>query len=78
MVLGANLNFFTRQITFGAPSTQYWTELSSAIVGGLVVATLLTLVMTPAMLMLGERQRDRANSPPQERSNRRDEGASRA
>ena len=78
MVLGANLNFFTRQITFGAPSTQYWTELSSAIVGGLVVATLLTLVMTPAMLMLGERQRDRADSPPQERSNRRDEGASRA
>jgi multidrug efflux pump len=55
MVLGANLNFFTREITFGAPSTQYWTELSSAIVGGLVVATLLTLVLTPAMLMLGER-----------------------
>ncbi|SMX38599.1 efflux RND transporter permease subunit [Maliponia aquimaris] len=55
MVLGANLNFFTREIALGAPSTQYWTELSSAIVGGLVVATLLTLVLTPAMLMLGER-----------------------
>ena len=55
MVLGANLNFATREITFGAPSTQYWTELSSAIVGGLAVATLLTLVVTPAMLMLGER-----------------------
>jgi len=54
MVLGANLNFFTREIVFGAPSTQYWTELSSAIVGGLAVATLLTLVLTPAMLMLGE------------------------
>ncbi|MGR3271556.1 AcrB/AcrD/AcrF family protein [Thalassococcus profundi] len=53
MVLGANLNFFTREIVFGAPSTQYWTELSSAIVGGLVVATLLTLILTPAMLMLG-------------------------
>ncbi|QFU08154.1 Cobalt-zinc-cadmium resistance protein CzcA [Rhodobacteraceae bacterium THAF1] len=56
MVLGANLNFFTRDIVFGAPSTQYWTELSSAIVGGLVVATLLTLILTPAMLMLGERK----------------------
>ncbi|QJF53028.1 efflux RND transporter permease subunit [Roseobacter ponti] len=55
MVLGANLNFFTREIVFGAPSTQYWTELSSAIVGGLVVATLLTLILTPAMLMLGEK-----------------------
>ncbi|KUF10438.1 efflux RND transporter permease subunit [Pseudoponticoccus marisrubri] len=60
MVLGANLNFFTREIVFGAPSTQYWTELSSAIVGGLVVATLLTLVLTPAMLMLGERLPRRA------------------
>ena len=54
MVLGANLNFFTREIVFGAPSTQYWTELSTAIVGGLAIATLLTLVFTPAMLMLGE------------------------
>ena len=56
MVLGANLNFFTREIVFGAPSTQYWTELSSAIVGGLVVATLLTLILTPAMLMFGQKQ----------------------
>lgn len=31
---GANLNFFTREIVFNSPSTQYWTELSSAIVGG--------------------------------------------
>ena len=52
---GANLNFFTREIVFGAPSTHYWTELSSAIVGGgLVVATLLTLVLTPAMLLFGD------------------------
>jgi len=56
MVLGANLNFFTREIVFGAPSTQYWTELSSAIVGGLVVATLLTLILTPAMLMFGQKR----------------------
>jgi len=56
MVLGANLNFFTREIVFGAPSTQYWTELSSAIVGGLIVATLLTLILTPAMLMLVEKR----------------------
>lgn len=60
MVLGMNLNFFTREIVFGAPSTQYWTELSSAIVGGLTVATLLTLVLTPAMLMLGEKRTARS------------------
>ncbi|WP_300074656.1 efflux RND transporter permease subunit [uncultured Ruegeria sp.] len=56
MVIGLNLNFFTREIVYGAPSTQRWTELSSAIAGGLVVATVLTLIVTPAMLMLGERK----------------------
>ncbi|WP_299651861.1 efflux RND transporter permease subunit [uncultured Jannaschia sp.] len=52
MVMGLNVDVFTREMAFGAPSTQYWTELSSAIAGGLIVATLLTLVVTPAMLML--------------------------
>ncbi len=60
MVIGVNLNFFTRDIVYGAPSTQYWTELSSAIAGGLVIATILTLVVTPAMLMLGEKRMSRA------------------
>ena len=60
MVIGANLNFFTREIVLGAPSTQWWTELSSAIAGGLIVATVLTLVVTPAMLMLGQGRAIRA------------------
>ncbi|MFX0542168.1 efflux RND transporter permease subunit [Roseovarius sp. S4756] len=60
MVLGVNLNFFTREIVYGAPSTQWWTELSSAIAGGLVIATVLTLIVTPAMLMLGEKIARRA------------------
>lgn len=60
MVIGLNINFFTREIVYGAPSTQWWTELSSAIAGGLVVATVLTLVVTPAMLMLGEKRATRA------------------
>ena len=53
MVIGLNINFFTREIVYGAPSTQWWTELSSAIAGGLVVATVLTLILTPAMLIIG-------------------------
>lgn len=52
MVIGLNIDFVGREIVYGAPSTQYWTELSSAIAGGLVIATVLTLVVTPAMLML--------------------------
>ncbi|MBO9428263.1 efflux RND transporter permease subunit [Sulfitobacter sp. R18_1] len=59
MVIGLNINFFTREIVYGAPSTQWWTELSSAIAGGLVIATVLTLIVTPAMLMLGERKATR-------------------
>ena len=54
MVIGINIDFFGREIVYGAPSTQWWTELSSAIAGGLLVATALTLLVTPAALMLSE------------------------
>lgn len=59
MVIGLNIDFFTREIVYGAPSSQWWTELSSAIAGGLAVATVLTLIVTPAMLMLGEKRATR-------------------
>ncbi len=64
MVIGLNINFFTREIVYGAPSTQWWTELSSAIAGGLIFATVLTLLVTPAMLMLGERRAKRFETAP--------------
>ena len=55
MVLGVNINFLTREMTVGAPSSQWWIQLSTAIVSGLTFATLLTLVMTPCLLALGAR-----------------------
>ena len=55
MVMKMNVNLFTREISFGAPSTQYWAQLATAIVCGLIFATLLTLVLTPCLLVLGER-----------------------
>lgn len=64
MVIGLNINFYSREIVYGAPSTQWWTELSSAIAGGLLVATVLTLVVTPAMLILGEKRSARNKSGP--------------
>ncbi|RVV99600.1 efflux RND transporter permease subunit [Mesobaculum littorinae] len=64
MVIGVNLDFFQRKVVYGAPSTQWWTELSSAIAGGLVVATILTLVVTPAMLMLTEPRAERDRGRP--------------
>lgn len=54
MVLAMNIDLIGRDISFGAPSTQWWTQLSSAIAGGLSFATLLTLVLTPCLLVLGE------------------------
>lgn len=69
MVIGLNIDFANRSIVHGAPSTQWWTELSSAIAGGLAVATVLTLVVTPAMLMLRERRK------PSTRKNRLAEAA---
>ncbi|TVQ33010.1 MAG: efflux RND transporter permease subunit [Geminicoccaceae bacterium] len=52
MVLKINLDLFTREITFGGPSTDWWAQLASAVAGGLAFATLLTLVLTPCMLYL--------------------------
>jgi multidrug efflux pump len=55
MVLSLNLDIFNRVIEVGAPSTQWWTQLASAIAGGLAFATVLTLVLTPCLLVLGDK-----------------------
>lgn len=54
MVFAINFDLVGRDIAIGAPSSQWWTQLSSAIAGGLTFATVLTLMLTPALLMLGE------------------------
>lgn len=54
MVFAMNINLLERTISFGAPSTQWWTQLSSAIAGGLAFTTLLTLFLTPCLLVLGD------------------------
>ncbi|MDH3663471.1 MAG: efflux RND transporter permease subunit, partial [Alphaproteobacteria bacterium] len=53
MVLKVNINFFSRDISSGGPSTDWWAQLASAVAGGLAFATLLTLILTPCMLLLG-------------------------
>ncbi|RCW75257.1 multidrug efflux pump [Marinobacter nauticus] len=62
MVLGVNVNLLEPSLGLGAPSTQWWTQLSSAIAGGLAFATLLTLLLTPALLVLGERTGQRVRA----------------
>lgn len=65
MVLAMNIDFINRAVTFGAPSTQWWTQLSSAIAGGLAFATVLTLFLTPCLLVLGAKVSERLRSKSQ-------------
>lgn len=43
-------NFHTGHIEYKAPGSEWWVQLSAAVVWGLSFATLLTLVLTPVML----------------------------
>ena len=54
MVLQMNIDFIARDISIGAPSTQFWVQLSTAVVWGLTFSTVLTLMVTPCALMLRE------------------------
>ena len=53
MVFEMTILLVDRQVLVGAPSSQWWTQLSSTIAGGLTFATVLTLLATPAMLVIG-------------------------
>ena len=76
MVLAVNIDFFTRNVSIGAPSTQWWTQLATAISFGLVFATALTLLFTPSALMVREKVRAwrRRRRPGDERYEFPDEG----
>jgi multidrug efflux pump len=52
MVLGVNINLIDRDVSIGAPSSQWWTQLASSVAGGLAFATILTLILTPSLLMI--------------------------
>jgi multidrug efflux pump len=52
MVLQINIDFIERAVNIGAPSTQWWRQISTAIAFGLAFATVLTLIVTPSALMV--------------------------
>lgn len=62
MVLEMNIDLINQKIEFGAPSTQWWSQLATAIAGGLAFATVLTLVLTPCLLMLGRDKNKQSTS----------------
>ncbi len=64
IVFGMNIDLVRRTVEIGGPSTQWWTQLSTAIAGGLTFATMLTLVLTPCLLLLGSRFGERVAELP--------------
>ncbi|ETX16499.1 acriflavine resistance protein B [Roseivivax halodurans JCM 10272] len=50
MMFGLSLDFFAGGYTIDSPTALWWKQLATAVVFGLGVATILTLIFTPAML----------------------------
>ncbi|SDJ44053.1 efflux RND transporter permease subunit [Aliiruegeria lutimaris] len=52
MMLGISLDFFNGGYTLDSPTALWWKQLATAVVFGLGTATVLTLIVTPALLAL--------------------------
>ena len=52
MMLGLSLNFAEGGYTFDSPTALWWKQLATAVVFGLGIATVLTLMVTPSMLAI--------------------------
>jgi multidrug efflux pump len=59
MVAEVNIDFIGRNVDIGGPSTEWWSQLATAVAGGLAFATVLTLVLTPCMLALKVKRDER-------------------
>jgi len=58
MSLGLTIDFMARDAYLGSPSTQYWIQLATAVIGGLAISTLVTMFFTPTMLAWRDRLRE--------------------
>ncbi|TNF04998.1 MAG: efflux RND transporter permease subunit [Gammaproteobacteria bacterium] len=54
LACNVSLDFVHRQIEVGGELASWWQQLAAAIVNGLMFSTILTLLVTPAMLVLPE------------------------
>ncbi|WP_299854830.1 efflux RND transporter permease subunit [uncultured Roseobacter sp.] len=52
MMIGLSLNFAEGGYTFNSPTALWWKQLATAVVFGLGIATVLTLMVTPSMLAI--------------------------
>ena len=52
MMFGLSLDFFNGGYSINSPTAMWWKQLATAVVFGLGTATVLTLVLTPALLSI--------------------------
>ncbi|MFL2679036.1 MAG: efflux RND transporter permease subunit [Alphaproteobacteria bacterium] len=55
MAIGLNINFIEMELNMNSPSSQWWLQLSNAIVFGVMFSFILTLVVTPCLIIIGEK-----------------------
>lgn len=70
MVFEVNVDLIHREITVGGNSGAFWSQLATAVVAGAAFATMLTLLFTPALLLLQARFGERWRRWRRERSQR--------
>ncbi|MFT6015442.1 MAG: multidrug efflux pump [Candidatus Azotimanducaceae bacterium] len=58
LATNVSVDIINRDIVYGGQVSAYWVKLASSIVYGLTFATVLTLVVTPLMLILPETFRE--------------------
>jgi multidrug efflux pump len=59
MAMKLNIELMERKVYFGGPGTAWWAQMASVIIGGLIFASLLTLLLTPSILMIQGRLLER-------------------
>ena len=57
MAIGLNINFLEMELNINSPSSQWWLQLSNAIVFGVMFSFILTLVVTPCLIIIGEKRK---------------------
>ena len=57
MAIGLNINFLEWKLILIALVLTWWLQLSNAIVFGVMFSFILTLVVTPCLLMIGEKNK---------------------
>ena len=57
MAIGLNINFLDAEVNFGSPSSQWWIQLSNAMVFGVMISFILTLIITPCLIYIGEKSK---------------------